>query len=147
MKKYLVHIVWVIVAVVAFVGGMYYGKSTIPAGRGSFAGFTASSTRAGFAGRGGAGAGAVIGQVTAMSSDSITVQLANGNSDVVFYSSSTPITEPTQVSPSVLTAGTNVMVGGTQNSDGSFTAQTIQVRPAGSGTGFGGATGTSGGTN
>lgn len=131
MKKYLVHIIWVIVAVVAFVGGMYYGKSTVPAtGRGNFAGF-ASSTRAGFGGRGaGAAGGFVVGQVSALGTDSITVQLANGNSQVIFYSSSTPVTEPTEVSPSTLTTGTNVMVGGTQNSDGSFTAETIQVRPA-----------------
>jgi hypothetical protein len=80
-----------------------------------------------------------------MDSSSITLQLANGNSQVVFYSSSTPVSEPTTVSVSTLKTGTNIMVGGTTNSDGSLTAQTIQVRTgaaaggraAGSGAGAG----------
>ena len=28
MKKYTVHIIWIVVVIVAFVGGMYYGKTT-----------------------------------------------------------------------------------------------------------------------
>jgi len=127
MKKYTVHIVWVVVVIIAFIGGIYYGKTTVPsvASRGNFAGLT-SSTRGSFAGRtGAAGGGAVIGQVTAVDANSITVQLANGNSEVVLYSSSTPVTEPTKVSPSILATGMTITVGGTQNSDGSLTAQTI----------------------
>ena len=128
MKKYLVHAVWVVVAIIAFVSGMYYGKANAaPAGRSGFAGF-ASSTRGGFGGRAGTGGGFVAGQVTAIDANSITIQLQNGNSQVVFYSSSTPVVKTVQAPVSVLTIGTNVMVGGSQNSDGSLTAQTIQVR-------------------
>jgi hypothetical protein len=132
MKKYTVHIVWLVIAIVVGVGGFFYGKSTATASRTGFAGAGtfASSTRR-LAG-GAAGGGLAVGQITAMDSSSITLQLANGNSEVVFYSSSTPVSEPTVVSPSALKVGTNVMVGGgTTNSDGSVTAQTIQVRPAG----------------
>ena len=148
MKKYRVHIVWAIVVVLALVGGYYYGKS---AGRPSFAGFggTGSSTRGGFAGRGagGAGGGFAAGQVTAKDSTSLTLQLANGNSEVVFYSSSTSVIEPQPASINDVTPGTNVMVGGTTNSDGSVTAQSIQVRTASSTGGFGGGAGRpSGGT-
>ena len=140
MKKYKTHIVWAVVAAAALVGGFFYGKS-MAVGAGSRSGFAAgafsSSTRAGFAGRIGTGAGGAggltIGTITAMDSQSLTLQLPNGNSEVVFYSSSTSVSEPTIVSPSSLSSGTMVMVAGTQNSDGSVTAQTIQVRPAGAG--------------
>ncbi len=135
MKKYIVHIVWIVVAIVAFVGGLYYGKATASpsfAGRGAFA----SSTRNG-TGRAGSGGGFVTGQVTSKDAQSLTVQLPNGNSEIVFYSSSTSVIKPSSASVSDLTPGTSVMIGGTQNPDGSVTAQTIQVRGPGA-PGFGG---------
>lgn len=139
MKKYTVHIIWLVIALVALGGGFYWGKASTTASRGSFAGAgtLGSSTRrfAGAGGAGTAGGGIAVGTVTAIDSSSITLQLANGNSEVVFYASSTPVSEPTTVPVSALKVGTNVMVAGTSNSDGSVTAQTIQVRPAGAGSG------------
>lgn len=139
MKK--VHIIWAIVAVVALAGGFFWGKSMAAStagtrgGTGRFA--FGSSTAGGFAGRGGAvaGGGFTAGQVTAVSSDSLTLQLANGNSENVFFSSSTQIIVPQPASISSVQPGTMVMIGGTQNSDGSVTASTIQVRNAGGATG------------
>jgi len=149
MKK-----IWVVVIAVACAGvffyvGMVYGKSAASgtAARGNFAGF-ASSTR-GFGrtgGTAGATGGVVAGQVIAVDADSVTVQLANGNSQVVFYSSSTQIEKPSAVPASSLTSGTQVMIVGSQNSDGSLTAQSIQVRPAGTGGFFGGGGAGSGGS-
>ncbi len=139
MGKYKVHIVWAIVVVVALVGGFFYGK-TMGAGS-SRSGFTGAAGSYGSSTRrtagGMTGGGLVSGQITAMDSTSITLQLANGNSQVVFYSTSTPVSEPTIVAPSTLKVGTNVMIGGTTNSDGSLTAQSIQVRPANAGGGKG----------
>ena len=138
MKKYSVHIIWAIVVIVAFVGGMFYGKSGVTSQTASRS--YASSTRSGSASR--AGGGFVSGQIISVSGNSMTVSLANGNSQVVFYSSSTPITviKPTVVSASALTAGTRVMVTGTSNSDGSLTATSIQAQ-TGSGFSGGGAAG------
>jgi hypothetical protein len=136
MKKYTVHIVWLVIALVALGGGFYWGKASVAISQGGFAGGAGaygSSTRR-LAG-GTTGGGLVSGQIMTMDSSSITLQLANGNSQVVFYSSSTPVSEPTIVSVSKLTVGTNVMIGGTTNSDGSLTAQSIQVRAAGTGAG------------
>ncbi len=135
MKKYGVHVIWIIVVIVGFIGGVYYGKTTVSAtsaGKGSFT----SSTRVGFSGRTGASGTFIAGQIAAIDSSSITVQLPTGSSEIVFYSSSTSVSKPTTVPVSVLTTGTMVTVAGTQNADGSFTAQTIQVRQ-GSGAGFG----------
>ena len=142
MKKYKLHIVWAIVVVIALIGGFFWGKASVPAmTRGGFAGAGtfSSSTRSRFGG--GAGGGLTVGQITAVSPESITLQLANGNSEVVLYSSSTAVTQPTAVSAANLAVGTNVMVAGTSNSDGSVTATTIQVRPTST---TGGGTGTAG---
>ncbi len=131
MKKYTVHIVWLVIALVALGGGYFWGKASAVPTRTGFAGAGTfgSSTRR-LAG-GAAGGGFTTGQILTMDSSSITLQLPNGNSQVVFYSSSTMVSEPTMVSPSALKTGTMVMVGGTSNSDGSLTATTIQVRTSG----------------
>ncbi len=123
MKKYSVHIIWAVAAAVLFVGGLFYGKSMAPTGPVTRAGFTGPRTSP--------AGGFVAGEITSLASSSLTLQLANGNSVVVFYSTSTTVSKPTTVPAAALTTGTSVMVGGTQNSDGSLTAQSIQVRPAG----------------
>jgi len=139
MKKYSVHIIWAVIVVVALVGGIFYGKSSAPsstASRGSYA----SSTRSGFSRAGG---GFVAGQIISVDSSSMMVSLANGSSQVVFYSNSTQVMKPTIVPASTLTTGTRVMIGGTANSDGSLTAQSIQVQ---TGNGFAGSAGNASGT-
>jgi hypothetical protein len=109
------------------VGGVVYGKSTTSAGK-SLTGSFSSSTRGAYAGRGGAASGGLVtGTIASITGSSMTVQLANGNSEVVLYSTSTPVTEPTTVSVSKLTVGAIIMVGGSSNSDGSLTATTIQI--------------------
>ena len=136
MKKNWITVVVGIVCALAFffIGRATVGTSTT-AGRGAFA----SSTRTGaFAGRAGAGGGFVAGTVVSISNGVMTVSLANGNSENVYYSSSTSIIKPQPASASQLTPGTLVMVGGSSNSDGSVTASTIQVRQATSTGAFGG---------
>ncbi len=129
-KKYAVHVVWVIIVIVALAGGYFWGKASVPArGAGSFAG-AASGTRGLVGARGGAGGGFVAGTITANDGTSLTVQLANGNSENVYYSSSTQVIKPSPASVGDLTSGTMVMIGGTTNPDGSVTAQSIQIRQA-----------------
>jgi cytidylate kinase len=126
VKKYSVHIIWAVVVIVAFGGGAWWGKSSAANQVASRETFT-TSTRTGGLGRA-TGGGFVSGQIISADSNSLTVALANGNSQVVFYSSSTQVMKPTIVPASNLTAGTRVMIGGTENSDGSLTAQSIQVQ-------------------
>jgi len=143
MKKNKIHIIWAIVVVIALVGGFFWGKgmaaSGATAGRGTGR-FAFGSSTTGFAGRGGfaAGGGFTAGQVTAVNGNSLMLQLANGNSENVFFSSSTQVIVPQPASISSIQPGAMVMVGGTQNSDGSVTASTIQVRNAGGGAQGGG---------
>jgi len=130
-------IVAIVFAGAGFFGGMKYQQRKTPAvvtrAPGTFGNFAEGN----FAGRGGrtgganGGAGFASGQILKVDSNSITVQLPNnGGSKIVFYSTSTPIGEMKAGSAADLTTGQNVLVTGTPNSDGSVTAQNIQIRPA-----------------
>ncbi len=145
MKKSTSIIIVVVVAIVAFVGGTFYGKASAPVAQTQTAG--TFRTRGG--GGGANGGSFVAGQITAKDSQSITLQLPNGNSEVVFYSPLTQImvTKTTTGGASDLATGMTVIISSsTANSDGSVTANAIQVRQggagfirgAGTGGGFGG---------
>jgi hypothetical protein len=126
-------IVWGVVAAVVIAGGSFYGGSVYGQGQ---AAATASAARtsafAGRTGRAGAGGGFTSGTVVSANSTSMTVQLQSGSTQIVLLSPSTPIQKTTTGSMSDLAAGTTVVVTGTANSDGSLTAQSVQIRPAGS---------------
>ena len=112
----------------SFYGGMLYGKSQASA--------LAATTRASFASRGSragvTGGGFITGSIIAEDSSSITLALPAGTSGskIIFYSSGTTISKMVSGTGKDLTTGTNVSVTGTTNSDGSVTAQSIQIRPA-----------------
>ncbi len=133
MKKYLTHIVWAVIVILALSGGFFWGRAG--SGNQAASGSSAAGSRV-FRSNG--SGGFMTGQILAVSPNNLTVSLANGNSEVVFYSSSTEIMKPSPVPSSSLGAGTRVTVVGTANSDGSFTAQSIQVQPNG---GFAGGSG------
>lgn len=123
----------VLVAIVlvggGFYGGMKYQQSKTPVrGTGTFAGAT-SRTRAG--GAGGTAFNGTFGQVLSKSANSITVQLADGSSRIVFISATTPVEKQTTGTLTDVAVGTNIAVTGTSNSDGSVIASQIQIRPAG----------------
>ncbi len=122
------HIIWAVVAVAALVAGIFWGRAMAGGAPGNSRFGALSSSSRTFAGRGNSSANVFAGQVSAIDGSSITLQLPSGNSEVVLYASSTPVTEPTNVSIAKVVAGTNIMVMGTQNSDGSVTAQSIEIR-------------------
>lgn len=125
----------IIVAGGAFYAGTAYGKGQAPTrGAGQL---TTGGT--GFAGRGGprgagAGGGFTAGAIVSSGNGSISIQQQNGSStEIVLLGPSTQILKSVAGSASDLTVGTEVTVTGTANSDGSLTAQSIQIRPAGIG--------------
>ncbi len=131
MKKHYLTIGVVITCAVVFffVGRVTAGTAARGAlNRGTFA----AGARTGMTG------GFVSGRVVSVDGGVIVVSLPNGNSQNVYYSTSTSIVVPQTTSASALTPGTTVMIGGSQNADGSVTASTIQVRSATSTGGFGG---------
>jgi len=133
MKKFLPLILIVIigVGVGAFYGGMKYAESKTLSNRqqrmqqfgANFGGFRLGS---GSGQRG--GSGFTAGEIIAKDDKSVTVKLQNGGSKIVFLSDSTEITKSAASALSDLEVGKNIIVNGTANSDGSITAQTIQLR-------------------
>ena len=94
--------------------------------------------RGGFAGgmMGGAGnrlrmgGGFVTGEVTAKDENTVTVKMRDGSSRIVLYSGTTQVMKSTSGAMDDVAVGSQVMVQGASNSDGSVTAQSIQIRPS-----------------
>lgn len=68
------------------------------------------------------------GKIVQVGPQSITVQMQDGSSKVILYSSSTQINKEAVGSATDLASGSTITVQGESNSDGSITAKTIQVR-------------------
>ncbi len=134
----------IIVGVAAFYGGTVYAGSKRLAGtfgQGNFAGRSqgAGTAMAGARQGGQAGGGIVNGEVLSLDDKSVTIKSRQGGSKIIFFSSSTEIGKFVSGVLSDVVVGSNVMVSGKTNADGSITAQSIQLRPAGIVGGPGGA--------
>lgn len=128
-----------IVALILVGGGSFYGgikyqeakTPTTPVGRmmgpNGFGGANGQGRRGGPN-----GTGIVAGDVINKDASSLTINTPNTGSKVVLIASSTRVSKMQDGTLADVNAGTEVVVNGTANSDGSVTAQTIQIRPAGS---------------
>lgn len=115
-------VVALVVSALAFFGGMQYQKSQ----RGSFAGRFGG--QGGFARTGDAqGTRPVSGSILSQDANSITVKMPDGSTKIVILSDKTAINKASAGAKSDLTTGAKVAVFGTQNSDGSITAQVISL--------------------
>ena len=128
-------IIVVILVGAAFFGGMQYGKTIRPtfaaAGNRQF-GQGMGGARGGQGGgmRGAAGDSMVMGEVLKSDADGLTVKSPNNDgSKVIITSSSTQIMKTATGTKEDISIGSNVMIMGTANPDGSVTAKSIQLRP------------------
>lgn len=119
----------------SFYGGMKYGQSKAAAaqtqqlaarqqGAGANGAFGARRN-------GGATGSFVNGSILSKDDKSVTIQLQGGGSKIVLLSGSTTIGKSTDGTVADLEVGKTVTITGSANSDGSMTAQSIQIRPVG----------------
>ena len=71
----------------------------------------------------------VNGEIISADEKSITVKLQDGSSKIVIISETTQINKAEQATKEDLKVGEKVAVFGQENSDGSVTAQNIQINP------------------
>lgn len=117
--------------VAGFFGGIQYqksqrfqafqlnGQATQPNGSGNFR--AGQGARNGFV--------PITGEIIESDDKSITVKLEDGSSKIVLLSKDTSISKSDNVSVSELKKGERVAAFGTQNTDGTITAQNIQLNP------------------
>lgn len=128
MNKKMLPIMIVIIVLVAvgfFYGGMQYKSSKTPT-RGQFVGGLPQGGMARADNKN--NASFVNGEILSKDNQSITVKLNNGGSKTVLFSTSTTIGKMATGTAEDLSVGTLVMVTGKSTTDGSLTAETIQIR-------------------
>ncbi len=132
MKPLYIAIIVIIAAAGAFFGGMQYQKTKSPTnaqfaqGRGVNGALQGQRTLQ----RGNTqGFRPVNGEIISQDDTSITVKSSDGSTKIVMLSETTAINKSSQGSKQDLQTGQKVAVFGKENSDGSVTAQNIQLNP------------------
>lgn len=79
----------------------------------------------------GPGGGFLAGQIVSKDDSSITIKTREGSSQIIFFSDSTTIDKSVSGSKDDLSIGQQITANGKAGTDGSITAQMIQIRPSG----------------
>ncbi|MEI8361449.1 MAG: hypothetical protein WCG01_04940 [bacterium] len=125
----------IIVAIAAFYGGIKYDqsqglqKADYQAGQGGARNFAGAGRMGGQGVR--SGGGSVMGEVINRDNESLTVKLGgNGGTKIVLLPNSTNVSKSVDASSSDVVVGKFVIINGKANTDGSVTAQSVQLRDA-----------------
>ncbi len=127
----------IVVGAVMFAGGYKYAIAKSASGNkgaGNYQAGVGVNFRQGGArgGRGGAGmmGGFVSGEILSKDATSLTVKMRDGSSKIILLSATTKVMKSVAGTSDNLQVGSNVMVTGDTNADGSVTAQSLQLRDA-----------------
>jgi hypothetical protein len=69
------------------------------------------------------------GEVTAVDDKSITLKMIDGSSKIIILTNKTAVTKSTETTKTEIKVGSKIATFGTTNSDGSVTADTIELDP------------------
>ncbi len=131
MNKNTMMVVAIVLIVLAgvggFVGGIQYQKTN--AGAGNQGANGTFRQRFGMMGQNGQNFRPERGQVISFSNGTMTLKLSDGSTKLIVLPSSTNYLKTDTASQSDIKTGDTVTVLGTQNSDGSVTAQDVQLNP------------------
>lgn len=121
-----------VILIVAFYSGIQYEKSKVPSFANGFRGGMMQGTYGGASGRSGRmmNGGFASGDILSKDDTSLTLKLKNGGSEIILLSDKTQVVKTDQGALTDLAVGQSLTVNGTVNSDGSLTAESIQIRPA-----------------
>jgi len=123
-----IHIIALIVIIIiiggAFYCGMLYGKNQTQK-----SGFPGGNFQTRINKTGANGSSFISGNIISKDNNSITLQLPNNSSKIILYSDVTQINKSAIGTANDLSVGASISVTGTTNSEGSVTAQSIQIRP------------------
>ncbi len=72
----------------------------------------------------------IVGEILNMDDKTITVKMPDGSFKIVLFSDTTSISKTSEAVKSDLKIGEKIGIFGTDNSDGTVTAQNIQLNPA-----------------
>lgn len=122
-------ILLIVVAVLIGVGGFFAGMKYQQSTRSSFARQFGNGTQGRNGGPGRGGFRPVSGEIIKADDTSITVKLTDGSSKIILLSEKTEINKADQAQKSDLKIGERVAVFGTENTDGSVTANSVQLNP------------------
>jgi hypothetical protein len=76
----------------------------------------------------------VNGSVVSLTDNVLTLKARDGGSRVILFTAGTKVTKSVDGARTDVKDGVNVVILGTQNTDGSITAETVQIRPDGTST-------------
>jgi hypothetical protein len=115
----------VVLVILAFAGGMMYGRTHAPVSAsmkvpGNFQSMRAGSRQMG---------GMVAGQIISKDDMGVTVKLPTGGSKVILMGTSTPVSKTAAGSYNDIVVGAEVVITGSTNTNGSVNATSVQLRP------------------
>lgn len=134
MNKPIIAIIILIVSIGFFYAGMTYAQKKLSSPRGANRSgqfFMTGNEQFQRGAPGGRANGSITaGEIIAKDNTSVTIRLRDGGSRIIFFSDTTPVLKSVEGTASDLSVGQQITVTGSANTDGSTTAESLQIRPA-----------------
>jgi len=129
MKTNIVVVLAILTLIIGFGGGYFFRNYMFSRQRQNFAGQFQRNGNGNTAQGARLGGRPVVGEIISQDDKSITVKISDGSTKIVILSDSTTYSKTDTGIKEDLKIGGQIGVFGTENSDGSVTAQNVQLNP------------------